>query len=151
MAEVRDVPPPFPKRSRLSDAEWSAFLDASQPGLSSRLIGFVEGCSDLGLSWHPNEVLIVRMTVGDAKLALLGIQRDGLVEIPWAIGSTKDAFRAFAVTLAAAIPAAVVYQTPKLWIVSKPGKRRVHVLELLEATAALRRALENLRSRLLAA
>lgn len=148
---VRDVPPSFPKRSRLSDAEWFASLDAGQPGLSSRLIGFVEECFDLGMSWHLNEVLVARMTVGDAKLALLGIQRDGLVEISWAIGGAKDAFRAFAVTLAAAIPDAVVYETPKLWIVSKPGKQRVHVLELLEAAAALRIALQGLRSRLLAA
>lgn len=148
--DVRDVPPPSPKRSRLSDAEWFASLDAIQPTPSSRLISFVEGCSDLDVSWNLNEVLIVRMTVGGAMLGLLGVQRDGLVEIPWSIGGAKHAFKGFANALAAAIPGAIVYETPKLWVVSKPGKRRVNVLEVLEAGAALRPALERLHSDLLA-
>lgn len=147
--EVRDVPPPSPKRSALFDAEWFASLNTIQPTPSSRLIEFVDGCSDLDVSWSLNKVLIVRMTVGGTTLELLGIQRDGLVEIPWSIGGEKDAFRGFAETLAAAIPGAIVYETPKLWVVSKAGKRRVNVLELLEAAAALRLALESLRADLL--
>ncbi len=147
--EVRDVPPPFPKRSCLSDAEWFASLDMIQPTSSSRLIEFVGGCSDLDVSWSLNKVLIVRMTVGGAIFALLGVQRDGLVEIPYIIGGEKNAFKGFAETLAAAIPGAIVYETPKLWIVSKPDKQRVNLLELLEAAAALRSALENFRSELL--
>lgn len=148
--ESRDVPPPYPKRSHLSDAEWFASLDAIQPTPSSRLTKFIDGCSDLDVSWSLNEVLIVRMTVGGAIMALLGVQRDGLVEIPWSINSEKDAFKSFAETLAAAIPEAIVYETPKLWVVSKPDKRRINVLELLEAAPALRIALRNFRAELLA-
>ncbi len=147
--EIRDVPPPAAKRSRLSDAEWFACLDAIQPTPSNRLIKFVDGCSDLDVSWSLNKVLIVRMTAGDTRLELLGVQQDGFVEIPWSIGAKKDAFRGFAETLAAAIPGATVYETTKLWVVSKPGKQRVNVLELLDAAPALRLSLEMLRSTLL--
>jgi hypothetical protein len=69
-----------------------------------------------------------------------GVQQDGLVEIPWSLGAEKDAVNGFARTLAAAIPGAVVYETPKFWVVSKAAKQRVNVLELLDATAALRLA-----------
>jgi len=149
ISDVRDVPPPSPRPSRLSQAEWFAALDAIQPTPSSRLIGFLNGCSDLNVSWSLNKVLIIRMTVGGVTLGLLGVQRDGLIDIPWSIGDKKEAFRDFAQTLAAAIPGAIVYETPKLWVVSKAGKRRVNVLELLDAAPALRLALETLRSNLL--
>jgi HNH endonuclease len=146
--EVRNVPPPSPKRSRLSHAEWFASLDAIQSTPSSRLISFVDGCSDLDVSWSLNKVLIVRMTAGGTTVEF-GVQRDGSVEIPWSISGRKDALRRFAETLAAAIPGAIVYETPKLWNVSKADKRRINVLELLDATPTLRLALERLHSELL--
>lgn len=109
----------------------------------------MDGCSDLNVSWSLNDVLIIRMTIGGAMLAILGVQRDGLIEIPWSISGRKDAFRDFAETLAAAIPGAIMYETPKLWVVSKAGKQRINVPELLEASTALRLALERLNSELL--
>ena len=54
------------------------------------------------------------MKAGDTTLELLGVQRDGLVEIPWSSGGEKNAFKGFAETLAAAIPEAIVYESPKL-------------------------------------
>lgn len=148
--EIRDVPPPVPRRSRPGDADWFAALDAIQPTPSSRLTGFVDGCADIGVSWSLNKVLLVRMTLGREALDVVGVQRDGLCEIPWSIGGDKDAFKGFVETLAAAIPGAIVYETPRMWVVSKPGKKRINVLELLDASPALRRALEGLRSELLA-
>lgn len=147
--DIRDVPP-FPNRSRFSDAEWFASLDAIQPLPSNRLIEFVAGCSDLGMSWSLKKVLIVRMRVGGTALEVLGVQRDGLVEIPWSVDGKKDAFKGFAETLTAAIPGAIVYETPKHWVVSKAAKRRVSLLEVLEAAPTLRRALEALHAELLA-
>ena len=91
-------------------------------------------------------MLLVRMAVGGETLEIVGVQRDGLCEVPWSIGGAKDAFKGFAETLAAAIPEAIFYETPKTWTVSKPGKKRVDVLELLAASAALPTALERLRS-----
>ena len=81
---------------------------------------------------------------------ILGIQPDGLVEIPWAIAGQKSAFKCFAETIADAISGAIVYETPKLWVVSKAAKRRVNVMELLEAADTLRPALKLLQSALLA-
>ena len=150
LTDVRDVPPPAPKRSRLSDAEWFASLDAIQSLPSNRLIEFLAGCSDLGMSWSLKKVLIVRMRVGSTVLEVLGIQLDGLVEIPWSIGGKKDAFKGFAETLSAAIPGAIIYETPKHWVVSKAAKRRVNLLEVLEAAPTLRQALETLHAELLA-
>lgn len=146
--KVRDVPPPSPQRPRLSHAEWFASLDATHPMASSRLIAFVDGCSHLDVSWSLNEVLIVRMTFGGATLAILGVQQNGLVAIPWMISGRKDAFRSFAETLAPAIPGATVYETPKLWNVSKADKQQINVLELLDEAVVLRLALEKFRSEL---
>jgi hypothetical protein len=115
---------------------------------SSRLIAFVDGCSDLDVSWSLNEVLIVRMTFGGATLAILGVQQNGLVAIPWMISGRKDAFRSFAERLAPAIPGATVYETPKLWNVSKADKQQINVLELLDEAVVLRLALEKFRSEL---
>ena len=53
-------------------------------------------------------------------------------------------------TIADAISGAIVYETPKLWVVSKAAKRRVNVMELLEAADTLRPALKLLQSALLA-
>ena len=111
---------------------------------SSRLTGFVDRCVDLGVSWKLKDVLLVRMTVGDEDLDIIGVQKDGLCEIPWSIGGAKDAFKGFAETLAAGIPGAVFYETAKMWVVSKPDKKRINLLELLEALPALRRGLEEL-------
>jgi hypothetical protein len=77
------------------------------------------------------------MTAGGTTVEL-GVQQDGLVQVPWSISGRKNALRGFAETLAALIPGAIVYETPKLWNVSKVDKRRINVLELLEAAATLR-------------
>ena len=71
-------------------------------------------------------------------------------EIPWSIGGKKDAFKGFAETLAAAIPGAIVYKTPKHGVVSKAAKRRLNLVEVLDAAPALRPALETLHAELLA-
>jgi 5-methylcytosine-specific restriction endonuclease McrA len=147
--DARDVPPPMPKPSRLSESEWFASLDAIQPKPSSRLTSFVGGCTDLGVSWKLNDVLLVRMAVGDEILNVVGVQKDGSCQIPWSIGRAKAAFKGFAETLAAGIPGAIFYETPKMWVVSKPDKKRINLLELLEALPALRRGLEGLRVELL--
>ena len=39
----------------------------------------------MNVSWNLNRVLIVRATIGEVALDVLGIQPNGLVEIPWAI------------------------------------------------------------------
>ena len=148
--EVRDVPTPSPKKPRLTDAEWLAFLDGNLPSAARRLIAFVHGCSDLGVSWTQRDVAIVRMAVGGNVSRFIAIGRDGLVWIPWGVGEKKDAFKDFAETLATAIPGATAYETQKNWVVSKAAKRRLNLLEVLDAAPTLRLALETLRAALLA-
>jgi hypothetical protein len=149
IAEARDIPPSSAKSSRLSEAEWFASLDEIQPTPSTQLIRLLENCAELGVSWSLNKVLIVRITVGISRLEIMGVQRDGLIEIPWSIGDKKAEFKDFAEALATAIPGAIVYETPKFWVVSKEGKRRINVLELLQAAPSLRTALAGLHARLM--
>lgn len=144
--EGQDGPPRLPAPSRMTNTEWFAALDAIQPRPSARLTSFVDGCADLGVTWRLNKVLLVRMEIGGKMLDVVGVRPDGLCEIPWSIGDAKYAFEDFAKTLAASIPDAIVYETPKAWVVSKSGKKRIDILELLDAAPALRQALEALRS-----
>jgi hypothetical protein len=143
--DARDAPPPAPRPSRVLESEWFASLDEIQPTPSSRLTSFVSECIDLGVSWKLKDVLLVRMAIGDEILNVIGVQKNGLCEIPWSIGEAKDAFKSFAETLAAGIPGAIVYETSKAWAVSKTDKKRIHLLELLEALPVLRQGLERLR------
>jgi hypothetical protein len=144
--ETRDGPPPAP--SRMTNTEWFASLDAIQPKPSTRLTSFVGGCADLGVTWRLNKVLLVRMVVGGKMLDVVGVLPNGLCEIPWSIGDTKDAFKDFAEVVAASIPGSIFYETPKTWTVSKASKRRINILELLDAAPGLRQALEALHSNL---
>jgi 2-methylisocitrate lyase-like PEP mutase family enzyme len=86
--------------------------------------------------------------VGSVCIEFFGIQPDGKVQIPWSAWQSKDVFRSFAETLAAAIPGAICYETPKTWTVSKDQKKRLDVVEILSATAAIRAALEEMNARL---
>jgi 5-methylcytosine-specific restriction endonuclease McrA len=146
--EIRDVPPHVLRRSRLAGAEWFAALDTIRPAPFVRLTDFVDSCADLGVGWRLKDVLLVRMVVGSETLNVIGIERDGLCQIPWSIGGAKGAFREFAEMLAACIPDAIAYETPHMWCVSKPGKQRISFLELLDDLPALRQALEALHSKL---
>jgi hypothetical protein len=132
----------------LSEAEWFAALDASLPAPSARLISFLDGCKDLDVSWSVNKVMIARMRVGGVCVEFFGIQPDGKVQIPWSAWQSKDVFRSFAETLAAAIPGAICYETPKTWTVSKDQKKRLDVVELLSATPAIRLGLEEMNAKL---
>ena len=124
---------------------WFAAIDRVQPAFSSRFLAFVGSCADLDVSWGINEVMIVRMKVGGITMQPFGVQRDGAVSIPWAIGAQKSSFRDFAAMLAGAIPGAVFYESPKQWIVKRAG-RKVTVFELLEAATGVRSALEGLHA-----
>jgi hypothetical protein len=76
----------------------------------------------------------------------MAVEPDGRVNIPWSIGGRKEIFRGFAETLAAGVPGAIVYETPKLWNVVNNGKKPLGLMQLLDATAALRRSLEVLHA-----
>ena len=133
---------PLPAIYSTAQAEWLRKLDTIQAPLSRRLIEFLEDCGDLGVSWSLNKVLLARMRVGGAAVEFLAVEPDGPVHVPLSIGGRKNEFRGFAESLAAGIQGAMVYVTPKLWNVALTGKKPLGLLQLLEATTALRAALE---------
>ena len=121
----------------LSQETWFAGVDSLKAGSSARLLVFLDSCKDLNVEWKLNKVLVANIASKEGLLSVLGIDPTGFVEIPWAIGSYKDEFRAFALTVADAIPGAIVYETAKMWRV-KMADRRVSVSELLDASDALK-------------
>jgi hypothetical protein len=150
-AFIRTGPQAMPRRNvmgKLPEEEWFAELDRIQPTPSSRLLAFIESCKYLGISWRLNKILLVRMKVNDVTVELFGINSNGEVNIPWFIGEQKANFRSFAEKIARAIPDAICYETPRTWSVTKPHKNLVNVLELLDASAAVRIALDELNAAL---
>ncbi len=134
-------------RDKTSSDAWFASIDRIQPTLSERILAFVESCVHLGVSCSVNEVMIIRMRVEGIVVDQFGVEPNGDVSIPWWIGEQKTSFRDFAGAVAEAIPGAAVHESPKQWIVDKNG-RKVHVLELLEASTAVRAALAGLHAAL---
>ena len=137
---------PATRRSVSGAEDWYASMDRHHPGAARRLIDFVEGCSDLGVTWSLNKVLLIRLMKGSETLYVVGVTPEGLCEVPWHIGGAKNSFRVFAETLAAGIPDAIFDETPRTWTVTKPRKKRLEVLELLDAAPVLREALARLKS-----
>ncbi len=131
-----------------TQAEWLKKLDTIEKRPSQRIIDFLEGCGDIGVSWSLNKVLLARMRVGGTTVEFLAVEPDGRVHVPWSLGGRKDEFRGFAETLAAGIEGAVSYETPKLWNVALSGKKPLGLLRLLDSTKALRSALEVLHEAL---
>jgi len=146
-----DAPPPAaeepvaaPRVYSPAQAPWLAALDGIHAPPSRRLIDLLESCSDLGVSWSLNKVLLARINAGNAVIEFMAVEPDGRVQVPWSIGGRKAAFRRFAEILAAGVPCAIAYETPKLWNVANAGGRRLGLLQLLDASHALRAALEAL-------
>ncbi len=88
------------------------------------------------------------MKVCNVTVEIFGIWPNGEVHIPWWIGTQKAKFRPFAEAVSRAIPDTIAYETPKMWVVSKHGKKLVSILELLSASPSVRSALEELNARL---
>ncbi len=91
------------------------------------------------------------MKVGGITIEFMAVEPNGDVKLPWSIGGEKDLFRGFAERLAEGIPVAEVYETPKLWNVSKANKKSLNILELLDASATIRPALVLLNTAMTAA
>ncbi|MGO4725466.1 MULTISPECIES: HNH endonuclease [unclassified Inquilinus] len=128
-------------------AAWFSSLDHALGTSSARLLTFLRDCEPLEVTWKLEKVLLVSMNARGRTLNVFGIEPDGEMEIPWSIGEEKDRFRGFAETLAAAIPGAVSYETPKMWRVGKGGGR-LNILDILNATDVVLEALRKLRETL---
>ncbi|MGO1074585.1 HNH endonuclease [Inquilinus sp. CA228] len=128
-------------------AGWFSDMDRALGTPSMRLLALLEDCRELQVSWTLGKVLLVKVSMGDRMLDVFGIEPDGDVQIPWSIGDEKDRFRGFAAILAAAIPGAIAYETPRMWRVGRRGGR-ISVLDILDASDAVRAALRELNEAL---
>ena len=135
---------PTPRKPVISAPEWLAQVDGIADELPDRMLAFLASCDGLPVSWSARDVLLLKMAVEGTVVVVLGFERSGFVQIPWFIGDAKPAFRSFAEAVAAVIPGAVAYETAKTWTVRHAAKRPVHVEEFLNATKAVRDALERL-------
>ena len=129
-------------------AAWLRKLDALEAPPSQRIIDFLDSCADLDVSWSLNKVLLARMRAGGSTVEFLAVEPDGRVQLPWSIDGRKDEFRCFAETLAAGIPGAMVFETPKQWNVGDTDREPLGLLQVLGSTKALRSALEALHAAL---
>ncbi|MGF6228712.1 5-methylcytosine-specific restriction endonuclease McrA [Inquilinus ginsengisoli] len=136
-----------PTKAAEEQARWLSSLERASGVSSERLLALLDSCRDLHVSWRLKEVLLVKVSVGGRELEVLGIEPTGDVQVPWFIGDAKDRFRGFAETLAAAIPGAVVYETPKMWRV-KGQEGWVSVCDIVDAPDGLRAALRQLNDAL---
>lgn len=132
---------------KLSQEDWFAQLDGSQPQSSKYLITFLADCVDFDVTWVLEKELIIRMRVGSARLAILGIHQNGDIEVPWDITGYKEQYRHFAFALESAIPGARAYETKKWWRVKKDG-RNLTLSELLAVAPAMKAAIVNLHAAL---
>ena len=101
------------------------------------MVGFLDGCADLGVSWSLNKVLLARMKTENAVIEFMAVEPDGSVQVPWSICGRKDEFRGFAEKLVKGVPGAMVYETPKLWKVTNTDRSCLALPQLLEGLPAL--------------
>jgi 5-methylcytosine-specific restriction endonuclease McrA len=140
-----------PRKPLVSASEWLSEVSGIADDTPDRALAFLASCEGLPVSWSARDVLILRMEVEGRTLQVFGFERTGSIQIPWAIGDAKPAFRGFAKAIADAIPGAIAYETPKTWSVRHIEKRLIHLEELLQAAKVVRDALERLQSDLLIA
>jgi len=151
---VSIVPPPPTTRSEkpttLSEDEMFAALDAKVPETSDRLIAFLTACEDLQIRWEVKKTLIVRMTVGEHRVLVFVINANGTVDMGYTYG-IKHLTRGFVQKIVDAVPGTTFRETPKTAYAKKIDGSYLTVWELLENTAGIRAALEDLNQTLLEA
>lgn len=125
-------------------APWFADLGKRRPGLADSLIAFAESCSDAGVSYGVDSVLVFRMSTRDGMILPIAVEETGELCIPWFIGVWKTQFRRFAEAVAGAIPGGSTVESPKQWIVKQKGKKP-DASALLAAADPVRHALADLR------
>jgi hypothetical protein len=149
-AEPQAPRPRTPRTPLISANEWLSQVSDLGAETPERLLAFLASCEGLPVSWTARDVLLLRIAVNGRTLDVFGFERTGAVQIPWYIGDAKDAFRGFAEAVAAVVPGAFAYETPRTWSVRHAEKRPVHLDELLASTKGIRDALDRLEAALIA-
>jgi 5-methylcytosine-specific restriction endonuclease McrA len=137
-----------PERTRdvqTGEDAWIAGMDRISAGLAERLAAFVARCEAIGMSRRINKCLMLRIESPRGLVIPIGVEPTGDVQIPWDIGSEKKHFSRFAEIVAGAIPDAVYYETPKLWVVRQYPKAPVALANLLDVSETVLAALAALK------
>jgi len=146
-------PPPTTRSSKpttLSEEEMFAALDAQVPGTSDRLLAFLTACEDLQVRWEVKKTLIIRMTVGEFKVLAFVINANGTVDMGYTY-NIKHLTRGFVQKVVEAVPGTIFRETPKTAYAKKTDGTFLTVWDLLDNTAGIRAALEELNQKLLEA
>jgi hypothetical protein len=137
------------QENAIIQSAWYIRLDAESRRSADAFLTFLPTLADFGVTWSANEVLIVRMQVGNFTVLFFGVQPDLNVQVPWSTNAPKPNLREFAEYLAAGIPGAVVHETAKLWNVCLPPDKTVSLASLLNHPDEVRKAVEVLHSRMI--
>ncbi len=149
LRRLRLYRPAMPEAVADRSAEaWFAAFDAAHPNLGPRLRAFLDQAAIGGINWGAREVVVLRVPAPDGPVLAFGIEPNGDICLPWMIGPHKAKIRPFAIAVAAAVPDAIAYETPKQWVVRSAHGRRLHAAELLEAAPAVLAALAQLSNAL---
>jgi hypothetical protein len=143
---VTAPPPEVGKRSTtLSEDEFFAQIDKLRPGAATALRTFLDAQQDLRVDYAVRKTLVVHMNAGDSYFTPFVIYPTGAVDTGWTFGQ-KQAAKAFSDSFSAAIPAALIKETPKTWYVPrhKSDGKQLTVLDILDNQAGCRSALEVL-------
>ena len=135
----------------LTEDQFMGGLDAIRPGTSERLRKFLEAQEDLGVEYEVLKTLVTRMRVGEIKFTPAVIYPNGVVDTGFT-SNQKEALRPFATQLAAAIPGAIVKETPASWFVlrRKADGAPLTIWDFLDHQDGVRAALETLHGSMIA-
>src|SRR5690606_36650739 len=137
------------KPTTLSEDEMFAALDAQVPGTSDRVLTFLTACEELQVRWEVKKTLIIRMTVGEYKVLAFVINANAMVDMGYTY-NIKHLTRGFVQKVVEAVPGAVFRETAKT-AYAKKADGFLTVWDLLDNTAGIRLALEDLNQTLLQA
>ena len=154
IVEVSDgkavVLPPPPslasgKGATLTEDQFMSGLDMIRPGTSARLRNFLDAMEDIRVEYEVLKTLVVRMIVGELRMIAFVVNPDGVVDTGY-VFKQKELFRPFEEQLAAAIPFAVLKETPASWYVTrkKSNGTPLTIWDFLDHANAVRSALETL-------
>ena len=153
--KVAVLPPPITpngqKATTLTEDEFMLGLDALRAGTSAQLKQFLVSLEDLGVEYEVKKTLVVRMAVADMRPIVFVVKPDGVVETGYTFNK-KTLFRPCYEELAAALPGAILKETPASWYVAskKSDGSRLTIWDYFDHADGVRAALATLNSSMIA-
>ena len=138
--------PEKPKSEMHRSVKDAPTLESFQPDHADALRHLLARCVAAGATWTLNKALLVKLATSDDVLAIVGINADGTIEIPWLLPSHKTQYKGFVDRLADAIEGSETHQTAKGWWRVRRHGRKLLLPELIDAADALIQGIIDLRA-----